>query len=178
MPSKKAQWYIVATARRREQSIKEQIEKRREALGIEKRVPEVVIPTQKKIEIKNGKKTVKEKRLLPGYIVVKMIMDTDTFTLVRNIEGVKGFVSAGKRPKPLSEEEINNIMKFKEEKEVEEYEETYKVGDAIKVKSGAFSDSIGTVKEVYPTKGRLKVDITIFGRETPVELSFNDVEKL
>jgi transcription termination/antitermination protein NusG len=178
MPSKKAKWYIVATARRREQSIKEQIEKRREALGIEKRIPEVVIPTQKKVEIKQGKKVVKEKRLLPGYIVVKMIMDTDTFTLVRNIEGVKGFVSTGKRPKPLSEEEVDNIMKFKEEREVETYEKTFKVGDAVKVKSGAFIDSIGTVKQVYPEKGKIKVDITIFGRETPVELGYSNVEKL
>jgi len=175
--SKKAQWYIINTAITLENKIKEEILKRVKALSMEKRITDIVIPIQKKIIIKSGQQIIKEERLYPGYVLVKMVMDIDTFTVVRNIEGVKGFISTGKKPKPLSGKEVENIMKFTEDKQPT-YKKTFNPGDAVKVSSGAFADMVGTVQDVNAQKGKVKVLISIFGRETPVELDFSDVKKL
>ncbi|MBN1374301.1 transcription termination/antitermination factor NusG [Candidatus Dojkabacteria bacterium] len=173
----KPQWYIVSTQIMLENKIKEEIEKRVSALGLKKRIPEVIVPTQKKIVVKDGKQKIKEDRLFPGYVLIKMAMDNDTFALIRNIEGVKGFISTGKKPKPLTKEEVDNIMKFKDKKQPT-YQKTFQSGDAVKISKGAFADFIGTVQSSNTEKGKVKVLISIFGRETPVELDFEDVSKL
>lgn len=167
----------MGTAITLEKKIKEEIEKRIKALDISRKIREVVIPTQKKIVIKNGKQTIKDEMLYPGYVLVNMVMDTDTFALIRNIEGVKGFISTGRKPKPLSKVEVENMMKFKENKKAT-YQKTFQSGDAVKITSGAFADFVGTIKDVNAEKGMAKVLVTIFGRETPVELNFDDIKKL
>lgn len=175
--SKKAEWYVISTAVSLENKIKKEIEKRIEALKLEKKFKEIVIPIQKKIVISNGKQKIKEERLLPGYVFINMVMNKDTFSLVRNIEGVKGFISAGKKPMPLTKTEVENMMQFKQEKKAT-YQKTFKEGDAVKIIKGDFNGFIGNVKESNISKGKVKVLITIFGRETPVELDFDDVQKL
>lgn len=174
---KSHQWFVISTAVSLENKIKTEIEKRITALSLERKFKEIVIPIQKKIVISNGKQKIKEERLLPGYIFINMVMDKDTFSMVRNIEGVKGFISAGKKPMPLTKPEVENMMQFKQEKKAT-FQKTFKEGDAIKVIKGDFNGFIGNVKEANVAKGKVKILITIFGRETPVELDFNDVQKL
>ncbi len=174
---KKPQWYVIASQPGHEQKVADAINQRVKATELEKIIPEVLVPVQKKIVVKDGEQKVKEERIFPGYILIKMILDEDTWEIINNTEGVSGFIRTTKKPRPLPEDEVKAIMKFMTV-EKPAFQASFSVGDAVKIKEGAFVDFVGSVKEIDETKGKMKVLISIFGRETPVDLEFNQVKKL
>lgn len=173
----KPQWYVISTQSGHEQKVAEAIKQRVEASKLEKLIAEVLVPVQKKITVKEGKQKITEERIFPGYVLLKMVLDKDTWEIITNIEGVASFVRTTTRPRPLPEEEVQAIMKFMEI-EQPAFQASFNTGDAVKILDGAFVDFVGSVSEIDETKGKVKVLISIFGRETPVELSFNQVKKL
>jgi transcriptional antiterminator NusG len=171
--SEKAKWYVVHTYSGHENKVKANIEKLVENRGMEDVIYEVVVPTEEVIEVKNGKKKVKQKKIFPGYVIVKMIMNDESWYVIRNTRGVTGFVGPGSKPIPLSEDEIK---KMGIEQSIPEI--NIQIGDTVKVIAGPFESFIGVVKGINLEKQILKVLISMFGRETPVELDFMQVEKL
>jgi len=171
--SEKAKWYVVHTYSGHENKVKANIEKLVENRCMEEIIIEVSVPTEESIEIKNGKKKSKQKKVFPGYVIIKMIMNDESWYVVRNTRGVTGFVGPGSKPIPLSDEEVKNMGIEKTITEIDMI-----VGDAIKVISGPFESFIGAIKEINVEKQTLKALISMFGRETPVELDFVQVEKI
>lgn len=176
-PKEKPQWYVISTQSGHEQKVADSIKQRVDASGLQKIIEDVLVPIQKKITVKDGKQKVTEERIFPGYVLVKMVLDKDTWELITNIDGVAGFVRTTKNPRPLPEEEVQAIMKFME-LEQPSFQASFNIGDAVKITDGAFVDFVGSVSGIDETKGKVKVLISIFGRETPVELSFDQVKKL
>jgi len=172
-----AKWYVLNIRTGYENSIQKEIRQRVEATGMDKKVLEILVPVQKKIVVKKGKQDVKEDKIFPGYVLIKMELDEKTWDLVRNTDGVRGFVKTDKYPRPLPESEVNAIMKF-QEVEQPSYQTSFSVGEAVKITEGAFADFIGSVEEIDDTKGKIKVLISFLGREAPVELDFSQVSKL
>jgi transcriptional antiterminator NusG len=170
-------WYIVNSYSGHENKVANQIKQRVIANAMEDLIPEVVVPTQEKIVAVSGKKRTIKEKLFPGYILVKLVMDDQTWHLIRNTDGVVGFVGVGKRPTPLSEKEVRAIISFMDIKQPS-YQASFKVGDAVKVTDGPFQDFVGSIKEINEDKGQVTVLLSIFGRETPVFLDFLQVSKL
>lgn len=170
-------WYIVSSYSGHENKVANQIRQRIIANGMEEEIPEVVVPTQEKIVAVGGKKRTVTERLFPGYVLVKMVMDDQTWHLIRNTDGVVGFVGIGKRPTPLSDKEVQAILSFMDVKQPS-YQSSFKIGDAVKVVDGPFKDFVGSIKEINEDKGQVTVLLSIFGRETPVYLDFLQVNKL
>jgi len=176
-------WYALRVLSNKEEEVKRNIE-----LAISKEPPEIrelfgeiLVPTEKVAELKDGKKKVKEKRIYPGYLMIEMEVTDDTWTIISDVDGVSGFVSADpKNPEPLSDEEIERIKHIMEESQSEEgiIKVDFNVGDTIRVKEGAFADYEAVVKEVLPNKGKVNVTMNIFGRSTVVELELWQVEKI
>jgi len=175
--NQKFRWYVVNTYSGHEKKVKVNLEQRVEATEMQDRIREVLVPTQNKIVVSEGKKKTVEDRIFPGYILVEMILDDQSWSLVRNTEGVTGFVGTGKRPTPLSGAEVEGIKKFMDV-EQPTYIAAYSIGDAVKITDGAFNDFIGTVKEINEARGQVKVLISVFGRETPIDLDLLQVKKL
>ena len=173
----KPKWYVISTQSGHEQKVADAINQRITASKLEKIISEVLVPVQKKITVKDGKQKVTEERIFPGYVLVKMVLDNDTWEIITNIDGVAGFVRTTKHPRPLPEDEVQAIMKFMEI-EQPAFQAAFNQGDAVKITDGAFVDFVGSVSEIDETKGKVKILISIFGRETPVELAFNQVKKL
>ncbi len=171
--TEKTKWYVVHTYSGHENKVKANIEKLVENRGMEDAIHEVVVPTEEVVEIKNGKKKVKQKKIFPGYVIVNMVMNDETWYVIRNTRGVTGFVGPGSKPIPLSDEEVKNMGI-----EAPVVHIDMAVGDTVKVISGPFESFIGTIKGINIEKHILKVLISMFGRETPVELDFGQVEKL
>jgi len=171
--AEKARWYVVHTYSGHENKVKANIEKLVENRGMEDAILEVVVPTEDVIEIKNGKKKVKQKKIFPGYVIVHMIMNDETWYVIRNTRGVTGFVGPGSKPIPLTDEEVKNMGI-----EAPVVTIDVAVADTVKVVSGPFESFIGTVKGINIEKHTMKVLISMFGRDTPVELDFGQVEKL
>lgn len=171
--SEKAKWYVVHTYSGHENKVKANIEKIVENRGMEEVIHEVLVPTEDVVEIKNGKKKVKQKKVFPGYVIVNMIMNDESWYVVRNTRGVTGFVGPGSKPIPLTEEEVRNMGIAEPTPQIDVV-----VGDTIKVTSGPFESFMGVVKGINLEKHTLKVLISMFGRETPVELDFTQVQKL
>lgn len=169
-------WYVLTIQTGHEASIAKAILQRAEATKNEGNISEVLIPTQKKIVVKGGKQTVKEERIFPGYILIKMDLTDETWSLIANTEGVKGFVKTDKYPRPLPENEVKAIMKFMEV-EQPSFQASFGVGEAVKIIDGAFADFIGSVQEIDNEKGKVKVLISFLGREAPVELDFSQISK-
>ncbi|HEX3426441.1 MAG TPA: transcription termination/antitermination protein NusG [Acidimicrobiales bacterium] len=175
-------WYVVHTYAGYENKVKSNLESRIASMNMEERIFEVVIPVEDVIEFKNGKKQVVSKKVFPGYLMVRMDLDDDSWYVVRNTPGVTGFVGLGARPTPLSRKEVENILQVK----VDGQETTkkgrprleYEVGESVRVKEGPFADFTGTIAEINEDQLKLKVLVNIFGRETPVELEFAQVAKL
>ena len=143
----------------------------------EKEISEVLVPTQEVMEIRNGKRVTVTKRLYPGYVLVHMLLNERTMHVVNNIQGVIKFVGSGRNPQPLREDEINKILGVEVEEEEEEREEVpFHVGQVVEVTQGPFSDFSGTVQEVYPDKGKVKVEVSLFGRPTSVELDYTQLK--
>ncbi|WP_165442989.1 transcription termination/antitermination protein NusG [Senegalia massiliensis] len=171
--SDKAKWYVVHTYSGHENKVKANIEKLVENRSMQDIVHEILVPTEEYVEVKDGKKKVKERKKFPSYVIVKMVMTDESWYLVRNTRGVTGFVGPGSKPIPLTPEEIKNMGVKEALPEID-----IKVDDSIKVISGPFENFMGTVKEINTEKRKLKVFISMFGRETLVELDFDQVQSL
>ncbi len=172
-----AKWYVLNIRTGYENSIQKELKQRIEATGMENQIVDILVPTQKKIFVKKGKQEIKEEKIFPGYVLVKMELDTKTWDLVKNTEGVRGFVKTEKYPKPLPDSEVRAITKFMEV-ETPSFQTSFSVGEAVKITEGAFADFIGSVQEIDTTKGKIKVLISFLGREAPVELDLTQVSKL
>lgn len=173
----RAHWYVVHTTSGHEARIAENLRQRVETMGLEEYVLEILIPTQDRVVIRGGKKyTVKEK-IFPGYMIVKMILTDEAWVAVRTTQGVTGFVGAGNKPSPLSDMEVANITKFVEAPAAR-YKVRFSVGEAVRITDGPFSQFLGTINEMDEERGKVKVLVSIFGRETPVELDFLQIAKV
>lgn len=173
----KAYWYVVHTYSGHESKVAVTLQQRVESLGLGAKITHLLVPTQGKIVISEGRKKNVSERLFPGYILVKMELDDDTWQVVRNTTGVTGFVGAGSVPTALSEDEVISIMRFTK-MEAPTFEATYEVGDAVKIIDGPFADFLGKVDSLDKEKGKVRVLVSIFGRETPVELDLIQVTSL
>lgn len=172
-----ARWYVVHTTSGHEARIAENLRQRIETMGLEGRVLEILIPTQDRVVIRQGKKyTIKEK-IFPGYLIIKMILTDEAWLAVRTTQGITGFVGAGTKPTPLSAVEVNNIEKFVAAPAAR-YKVRFSVGEAVKITDGPFSQFLGTINEMDEARGKVKVLVSIFGRETPVELDFLQIAKV
>lgn len=174
-------WYVVNTYSGHENKVRTTLERRIESLGLEGSFGEIKIPTESVIEIKNGKKVPTTQRQFPGYILVNMNMNENTWQLVRQTPGVTQIVGAGEKPIPLSRAEVERLLRPGEAAETREKVKTtvdYDIGETVKVIAGPLSDFTGSISDINVDQSRLKVLVSIFGRETPVELSFNQVAKL
>ena len=171
------QWFVIHTYAGYENKVKDNLEKRAESMHMEDHIFRVIVPMEDEIQMKDGRKKVVQRKVFPGYVLVEMILTDHSWYVVRNTTGVTGFVGAGNKPVPLQESEINAIL---EQMGVIEghVKLQFSVGESVRVKEGPFEDFIGVVEELYPDKGKLKVAVSMFGRDTPVELEFYQVEKI
>jgi len=175
--SKKAKWYVVHTYSGHEQKVAAALKQRAISMNLAEYILEILIPTQNKIQIRKGQKHSIKEKLFPGYMLVKLILTDDSWLAVRTTQGVTGFVGIGNKPTPLPKSEVKNIMKFME-MEAPKYKTTFSVGEAVKIIEGPFADFLGSVESIDDERGKVKVLVSIFGRETPVELDFLQVSKI
>lgn len=168
-----AKWYVVHTYSGYENKVKANLEKIVENRGLQDYILDIVVPMEEQIEIKDGKKKATLRKVFPGYVLVKMVMTDESWYVVRNTRGVTGFVGPGSKPVPLTDEEIRN-MGVEESEPVVDYE----VGDSVRVISGPLENFIGEVEEISLEKKKVRVAISMFGRETPVELELTQIQKL
>jgi len=173
----RAKWYVVHTASGHEARVAETLRQRVESMGFVKNVFEVMVPTQDRVVIRGGKKANVKEKIFPGYMLVKMIMDDETWLTVRTTPGVTGFVGSGKTPAPLSEIEVQNILKFISTP-AKRFKTRFSQGEAVKITDGPFSGFLGSISELDEEKGKVKVLVSIFGRETPVELDLLQITKV
>ena len=174
-----SQWFVIHTQTGAEAKAKQNLESRAQSAGLSHMIHQVLIPTEKVSEVKGGKKKISERKFFPGYILVQMDLTDESWYLVKNTPGVSGFVGSGKRPIPLAESEMLNIIQQQEEKTAKPKPKVeFEVGESVRVKEGAFSNFNGVVEELNPNRGKLKVMVSIFGRSTPVELEYWQVEKI
>lgn len=171
-------WYVVHTYSGYENKVKANLERRIESMNMEEKIFRILVPMEDEVEIKNGKKKVAKKKVFPGYVLVEMIMTDDSWYVVRNTPGVTGFVGSGTKPIPLTEQEVKAILKQMGEDELPRTKVNVTVGEKIKVNSGPFEGFVGEIEEIYPEKGKLRVMVSMFGRETPIELDFTQIEKI
>jgi transcriptional antiterminator NusG len=169
-------WYVVHCYSGYENKVKRNLEQRISSMDMEGFIFQVVVPTEEEIEVREGKRRTYQRRVFPGYILVEMVMTDDSWYVVRNTPGVTGFVGMGNRPTPLREEEVQRIIK-RMEAEAPKVKVTFKQGQKVRIVQGPFADFIGTVDEMNMEKGKVRVMVSFFGRETPVELDFLQVEK-
>lgn len=172
-----AKWYVVHTSSGHEVRVMETLRQRVETMNLKENVFEMLVPTQDKIVIRGGKKAQIKEKIFPGYLLVKMILDDPTWLAVRTTAGITGFVGTGNKPTPLSETEVVNIQKFVSSP-APRYKTKFSMGEAVKITDGPFSDFLGTIHEMDEEKGKVKVLVSIFGRETPVELDFLQIQKI
>lgn len=170
-------WYVVHCYSGYENKVRHAIEQRIETMDMGDRIFDVIVPTEEQIEIKDGKRRNVERKVFPGYILVEMMMDEDSWYVVRNTPGVTGFVGMGNTPTPLRDEEVSQIMK-RMEADAPVVTVTFKVGQKVRIVDGPFNDVPGTVAEIDADRSKVRVMVSFFGRETPVELDFLQVEKL
>jgi len=170
-------WYVIHTYSSYEKVVKENLEQRLKSIGLSARVSEILIPTEDVMEVKGGKKQIFTKRSFPGYVFVKMEVDNEVWYAIRNTPKVSGFVG-GAKPSPLLDSEVDAILKqMKETSERPQPKVLFEPGESVRIIDGPFSNFTGVVDNIYPEQGKLKVMVTIFGRSTPVELEFGQVEK-
>lgn len=172
-----AKWYIVHSQSGHENRTANNIKTRVEAMGLTDYVYEVMIPTQDKIKINKGKKSTIKEKLFPGYIMVRMTVTDNSWLAVRTTPGVTGFVGYGNQPTPLPDKEVDAIMAFSQQA-APKFMAAFSIGEAVKIIDGPFTDLLGTVNVIDEAKGKVTVLVSIFGRETPVELDFLQVSKL
>lgn len=171
-------WYVVNTFSGHEAKVKQRLEHRLVSLGQRRAVRQIVVPTETVTEVKENKKETKEKRTMPGYLLVQMNLTDDSWQLVKGTPGVTGFVGAGDDPVPLTQEEIDRLLKRTQTPTKSASRVQFSVGESVKVVSGPLSDFSGEIAEVSADSAKLKVLVSIFGRETPVEVGFDQVKKI
>ncbi len=172
-----AAWYVVHTTSGHEARVSEVLRQRIETMGLTDHVFEVLIPTQDRVIIKSGKKQTVKEKIFPGYLLVKMLLDDTTWLAVRTTSGITGFVGANTKPTPLSDEEVKNIEKFIANP-APRFKTRFSVSEAVRITDGPFADFLGSISEIDEEKGHVKVLVSIFGRETPVELDFLQIAKV
>lgn len=170
-------WYVVHCYSGQEQKVCHSIEQRIETMGMQDRIFDVIVPTEEEIEVKDGKRRTIERRVFPGYILVQMRLDEDSWYVVRNTPGVTGFVGMGNDPTPLRQDEVDQILR-RMESEAPKIKVTFKPGQKVRIIDGPFNEFIGTVGDIDMEKSKVRVMVSFFGRETPVELDFLQVEKV
>lgn len=170
-------WYVVHTYAGYENKVKTNLEKRVESMEMQDKIFRVLVPMEKEVEVKDGKKKTTLKKVFPGYVLVEMIVTDDSWYVVRNTPGVTGFVGPGSKPIPLSDEEVKQILQQMGLDEPKPKID-FTVGESVRVIEGPFANFIGSVEEVMPDRRKVKVLVSMFGRETPVELDFSQIQKL
>lgn len=172
-----ARWYVVHTYSGHENKVATTLKQRIETMSLGSRIFDIIVPTRNIVIVRHGKKEEQKEKIFPGYILVKMVLDDETWLAVRTTQGVTAFVGIGNKPTPISEKEVATILKFMQ-MEAPKYKASFSVGEAVKIIDGPFADFLGTVDSIDEEKGKIKVLVSIFGRETPVELDFLQVGKL
>ena len=172
-----AKWYVVHTYSGHENKVATNLKQRIDTMKLADKIFEIIVPTRNIVTVKHGKKEEQKEKIFPGYILVKMVLDDETWLAVRTTQGVTAFVGAGSKPTPISEKEVETILKYMA-MEAPKYKTTFSVGEAVKIVDGPFADFLGSIDSIDEAKGKLKVLVSIFGRETPVELDFLQVSKL
>lgn len=172
-----AKWYVIHIQTGYEARVKAALEQRVKSLGVDDKVFDIVVPMREIVVVKKGKKSKANEKVFPGYILVRMILDDQSWLVVRTTEGVTGFVGAGLKPTPITDKEVAAIMKFVNQDQPK-FKAKFSVGEAVKITEGPFSDFLGTIEGIDDEKGKVKVLVSIFDRETPVELDFLQVSKL
>lgn len=173
----RAAWYVVHSASGHETRVAESLRQRVEAMNLTNKVFEILIPTQDRVIIRSGRKMTVKEKIFPGYIMIKMVLDEDAWIAVRTTPGITGFVGMSNKPTPLETKEVRNIEKFVSSP-APRYKVRFSTGEAVKITDGPFSEFLGTIAEIDEEKGRVKVLVSIFGRETPVELDFLQIAKV
>jgi len=171
-----AAWYVIHCYSGYENKVRHNLEQRIETMGMKDKVFDVVVPTQEEIEVRDGKRRTVERHIFPGYVLVNMLMTEESWFVVRNTPGVTGFVGMGTMPTPLRPEEVNQILR-RMEAEAPTIKVTFKVGERVRIIDGPFNDFRGVVSEIDIERTKVRVMVSFFGRETPVELDFLQVEK-
>lgn len=177
MEENEKQWFVIHTYSGYEDRVKKNLEQRIKAMDSVDEVFQVTVPTEEEIEVKNGQRRTVTKKILAGYVLVQMKMSDQSWNVVRNTPGVTGFVGTGNKPVPLREEEVDQILK-QMTAEAPKVKIGFRKGQSIRVTDGPFIDFVGVVDDISPGEGKVKVLLSLFGRETPVELDFLQVEKL
>ena len=173
----KALWYVVHTTSGHEARVAETLRQRVETMSLHEKIYELLVPTQDRVIIRGGKKATVKEKIFPGYLLVRMVMDDASWLAVRTTPGITGFVGAGKAPTPLSQQEVSNIEKFVSSP-AKRFKTRFSKGEAVKITDGPFSDFLGTIDDIDEEKGKVKVLVSIFGRETPVELDLLQIAKV
>jgi len=172
-----AKWYIVHTYAGHENKVATSLKQRAQTMGFEDRIFDIIVPTRNTIKVSGGKKESVKEKIFPGYVLIRMILDDESWILVRTTQGVTAFIGAGNKPTPISEKEVEAIQKFMKQEEPL-YKASFSVGEAVKIVDGPFADFLGTIDNIDESRGKLRVLVSIFGRETPVELDFLQVQKI
>ena len=172
-------WYVLHTQTGAEERAKAGLERRMASTELKNYINEIVVPTEQVSEIHGGKKRITSRKFFPGYILVKMNMTKESWYLVKTTPGITGFIGAGRRPTPISESEVDSIIRRTADTETKPSPKiTFEIGEAVRIAEGPFANFTGSVMEVYPERGKLKVSVSIFGRSTLVELEFWQLEKI
>ncbi|MFH2137946.1 MAG: transcription termination/antitermination protein NusG [Candidatus Omnitrophota bacterium] len=172
-------WYVVHTQTGHEDRVKTHLETRIKSSNMQELIPQILIPTEKVSEVRSGKKKIMERKFFPGYLLVEMDLTDEGWYLIKNTPGITGFIGPGAKPQPLSEAEVATILKQAEEsKEKPIPKIIFEKGESVKIIEGPFTNFNGNVEEINPSKGKVKVMVSIFGRATPVELEYWQVEKV
>lgn len=171
------QWYVIHTYAGYENKVKANLEKRIESMNMQDKIFRIIVPVEDEVQIKGGKKKITHRKIYPGYVLVEMVITDDSWHMVRSTPGVTGFVGSGSRPVPLQPHEVRQILR---QMGVEEPRPRiqFAIGESVRITSGPFENFIGTVEEIHYDKGKLRVLVSMFGRETPLELDFGQVDKL
>ncbi len=169
-------WYVVHSYSGYENKVKKNLEQRIESMGMQNQIYQVIVPTEEEVEIREGHRRTTRRRVFPGYLLVDMVLNDDSWYVVRNTPGVTGFVGSGTKPTPLRQEEVDKILK-RMESEAPRVRVTFREGQRVRIIEGPFADFIGTVDELDLDRGKVRVLVSFFGRETPVELDFLQVER-
>jgi transcription termination/antitermination protein NusG len=171
------QWYVIHSYSGYENKVKKNLEHRIESLGVQDKIFQIVVPTEEEIELKDGQRRTVERRIFPGYILVEMVMDEDSWYVVRNTPGVTGFVGSVRKPTPLRKRDVDKIL-GRMEAETPRVSVRFRPGEKVRICDGPFEDFVGSVDDIFPDKGKVRILVSFFGRETPVELDFLQVERL
>lgn len=172
-----AKWYVVHTYSGHENKVATNLKQRIETMKLADKIFDIIVPTRNVVTVKHGKKEEQKEKIFPGYILVKMILEDTSWLAVRTTQGVTAFVGAGNKPTPISDREVETILKFMQ-MEAPKYKASFTVGEGVKIVDGPFADFLGTIDTIDEEKGKIKVLVSIFGRETPVELDFLQIAKL